>query len=105
MAGDAEFAAPDSLTQWEDLCGDARATSRPWNQVVSDAQRAFSLYKPAWYQPYTILPVGALTIVAAWLLVRGLPAVLVTGAVWLWWYVVLIEYPVFVLNQNSDASR
>mmetsp|Transcript_1831 Transcript_1831/g.3273 ORF Transcript_1831/g.3273 Transcript_1831/m.3273 type:complete len:157 (-) Transcript_1831:108-578(-) len=76
--------------------------SRSIECIVNDAMRAFAMYKPAWYQPYTIIPAGCLLIAASWTLARGVPAVLTTGSVWLWWFISLVEYPRFVLGKTLD---
>eukprot|EP00183_Erythrolobus_madagascarensis_P006090 CAMPEP_0185845482 /NCGR_PEP_ID=MMETSP1354-20130828/1449_1 /TAXON_ID=708628 /ORGANISM="Erythrolobus madagascarensis, Strain CCMP3276" /LENGTH=133 /DNA_ID=CAMNT_0028545461 /DNA_START=300 /DNA_END=701 /DNA_ORIENTATION=- len=76
--------------------------SRAPEEVLSDAQRAFAMYKPAWFQPYTMIPLGLLMIALTWTMMGSMPAVIVTTVVSFWWYVFLVEYPRFVLGQVDE---
>jgi len=60
------------------------------------------MYKPAWFQPYTMIPLGLLMIALTWTMMGSMPAVIVTTVVSFWWYVFLVEYPRFVLGQVDE---
>jgi hypothetical protein len=75
---------------------------------MQDAVLAFSLQaKPAWCQPNTILLSGTSVCVVSDLLCRGplLPlAILANGAIFLWWYVFLVLFPLSVLESQGGGK-
>ena len=76
---------------------------RSLQQVVQDANEVYAASKRPWCQPWTILASGSAIIGASWTLfghgLWSLIAVGATGAITLWWYLFLVEYPVLVREQ------
>jgi hypothetical protein len=75
-------------------------------QLVQDAQEAYKT-KPGWCQPSTIALTGTIACAGSLAVFRGpfLPlAVLVNGAVFLWWWTFLVLFPAAVLESRSGGS-
>jgi hypothetical protein len=84
----------------------ARVQGRNIIQMVDDAQRAYAVAeKPAWCQPTTIVLAGCAACAGSlalfhegWLLTL---AIIVNVAVFVWWYVFLILFPVAILERQD----
>jgi hypothetical protein len=73
--------------------------SRSLFEIAQDATEFYGGYKRPWCQPWTILLTGSSIITVSWKLFKGWSSVLAfgaTGAILLWWYLFLVEYPALI---------